>query len=69
MLNLYKKIFLGEINNQVLKVNSDLKINEILIFSSLVFLIIFLGIKPNFLLNFSTSSIERIITLYPISIF
>ena len=69
MLNLYKKIFLGEINNQVLKEKSDLKINEILIFSSLVFLIILLGIKPNLLLNFSTSSIERIITLYPISIF
>ena len=60
MLNLYKKIFLGEINNQVLKVNSDLKINEILIFSSLVFLIIFLGIKPNFLLNFSRTPIDII---------
>ena len=69
MLNLYKKVFLGEINNNVLKVKNDLKFNEILIFSSLVVLIILLGVQPNLLLNFSTSSIERIITLYPISIF
>ena len=69
MLNLYKKIFLGEINSDVIKVKNDLKLNEFLIFSVLVSLIILLGIKPNLLLNFSTSSIERIITLYPISIF
>ena len=69
MLKLYKKVFLGEINNNVLSVKDDLRINEIIVFSMLVILIILIGIKPNFLLDFSTSSIERIITLYPISIF
>ena len=47
---------------------SDLKLNEVVIFSILVFLIILLGIKPNLLLDYSTSSLDRIITLYPISI-
>ena len=69
MLKLYKKVFLGEINNNVLSVKDDLRINEIIVFSMLVILIILIGIKPNLLLDFSTSSIERIITLYPISIF
>ncbi|MBK93170.1 MAG: NADH-quinone oxidoreductase subunit M [Rickettsiales bacterium] len=69
MLKLYKKVFLGEINNNVISVKDDLRINEIIVFSMLVILIILIGIKPNLLLDFSTSSIERIITLYPISIF
>ncbi len=69
MLKLYKKVFLGEINTNVLAVKEDLKINELIIFSLLVVLIILIGVKPNLLLNFSTTSIERIITLYPISIF
>ena len=69
MLLLFKKIFLGEINANVLKVKKDLTVNEITVFAVLVVLIIYIGIQPNYLLDFSTASIERIITLYPISIF
>ena len=69
MLLLFKKIFLGEINTNILKVKKDLTINEITVFVILVVLIIYIGIQPNYLLDFSTASIERIITLYPISIF
>tara|TARA_B100001027_G_scaffold214857_1_gene187768 strand:- start:54 stop:1532 length:1479 start_codon:yes stop_codon:yes gene_type:complete len=69
MLKLYKKVFLGEINNNILSIKDDLKTNEILVFTLLGALIILIGIKPNLLLNFSTTSIERIVTLYPISIF
>ena len=68
MLTLYKKVFLGETNSNIIKNKEDLKINEIFIFSYLSFFIIMFGIKPNFILNFSTSSLERIISLYPISI-
>ena len=68
MLNLYKRVFLGEPNKFILKLKSDLKLNELVIFSILVFLIILLGIQPNLLLDYSTSSLDRIITLYPISI-
>ena len=69
MLLLFKKIFLGEINTNILKVKKDLTVNEITVFVILVVLIIYIGIQPNYLLDFSTASIERIITLYPISIF
>ena len=69
MLSLFKKVFLGEVNNNVLKIKKDLYNHELIIFLILVFLILTIGIKPNLILDFSTSSIERIITLYPISIF
>ena len=68
MLNLYKNVFLGVPNKFILKLKSDLKFNEIVIFSILVFLIIIFGIQPNLILDYSTSSLDRIITLYPISI-
>ena len=69
MLLLYKNIFLGEPNRNIIKIKIDLIKNELIIFSILVFLIIIIGIKPNFLLDFSTASIERIILMYPITIF
>ncbi len=68
MLVLYKNVFLGEANAFVRKIKNDLGINEQIIFSLLVLFIILIGIKPNFLLSFSDSSLERIILLYPISI-
>ena len=69
MLLLYRKVFLGEVNKNVLQIKNELNLNEIVSFSILVLLIILIGIKPNYLLDFSTASIERIILLYPITIF
>ena len=68
MLILYKNVFLGEVNSNVVKNKKDIGYNEITVFSILTVFIIIFGIKPNIILNFSTSSLERIISLYPISI-
>ena len=68
MLNLYKKVFLGKPSKFIQKVKLDLRLNEMIIYSLLVFFIILFGIKPNYIIDFSTSSLDRIISLYPISI-
>ncbi|MAY89616.1 MAG: NADH-quinone oxidoreductase subunit M [Rickettsiales bacterium] len=68
MLLLYKNVFLGEMNKNVVINKNDIKYNEIFIYSILVILILIIGIKPNILLDYSTSSLERIMSLYPISI-
>ena len=68
MLNLYRNIFLGEPNSFVSRLKDEIQINEQIIFSLLVFFIILFGIKPNILLSFSNSALERIVSLYPISI-
>ena len=68
MLLMYKRIFLGPTKDYLEKKANDINSFEIAVYSILIFLIIFIGIKPNLILDFSTSSIERIIKLYPISI-
>ena len=68
MLMLYKKVFLGDISSNIEKKSSDLNNFEIITFLILIFMILVLGIKPNLVLDYTSSSLERIIELYPISI-
>ena len=69
MLLLYKNVFLGPVNDSYKsKKISDINIFENFVYIILIILIVVIGIKPNFILDFTTSSIERIIELYPISI-
>ncbi len=69
MLLLYKNVFLGPVNeNYQSKKNTDINVFENSVYIILIILIIVIGIKPNFILDFTTASIERIIKLYPISI-
>ena len=68
MLYLYKNVFLGPASDNLSKKVSDLNVYEISVYILLMLLIFIIGIKPNFLLDYTSSSIERIIKLYPISI-
>ena len=69
MLILYKKVFLGVTNENLnIKVN-DLSIFELIVYFQLAFLILLIGIKPDIILDYTTSSLDRITKLYPISIF
>ena len=69
MLLLYKRVFLGELNKNLDKKNEDVNFYEIGVYVTLVLLIFIIGIKPGLILDYTTSSLERIIELYPISIF
>ena len=69
MLLLYKKVFLGLTSDNLKKKMNDIDKYELLVYISLVFLIILFGIKPEFILDYTTSSLDRITKLYPISIF
>ena len=69
MLLLYKNVFLGAINSNIEKKSIQLNPNEVATFSILAISILIIGIKPNLILSYTTSSLERITTLYPIAIF
>ena len=69
MLLLYKNVFLGEISNNLERKIDDLKIRETFTFVMLSIVIFVIGIKPNIILDYTTSSLDRIIKLYPISIY
>jgi len=69
MLLLYKNVFLGSLSDNLDKKNEDINIFEIGVYIVLVLLIFVIGIKPGIILDFTTTSLERIIHLYPISIF
>ncbi len=69
MLNLYKKVFLGSVSENLNKKHDKLNLYELSVYVILVILIFVIGIKPGIILEFTTSSLERIIQLYPISIF
>ena len=69
MLMLYKKVFLGQLSENLDKKNEDVNLYEISVYIILVIIIFIIGIKPGVILNYTTSSLERIIQLYPISIF
>ena len=69
MLLLYKKVFLGNVNSNIEKKSSDLNIYESTTYIVLIFFIFIIGIKPNLILDYTSTSLERIIELYPISIF
>ncbi len=69
MLNLYKKVFLGTLSENFDKKNVDVNIYEISVYVVLVLLVFIIGIKPSFILDYTTTSLDRIIQLYPISIF
>ncbi len=69
MLLLYKRVFLGELNKNLEKKSDDVNFYEIGVYVTLVLLIFIIGMKPGLILDYTTSSLERIIELYPISIF
>ena len=69
MLKLYKRVFLGELSKNLDNKNDDINIFEICLYVVLVILIFIIGIKPGLILSYTTASLERIIQLYPISIF
>ena len=69
MLILYKKVFLGVVSEKIEKKTERLNIYEVFTYSILAVVIFIFGIKPNLILDFTSSSLERIIKLYPISIF
>ena len=70
MLLLYKNVFfLGAINSNIEKKSIQLNPNEVATFSILAISILIIGIKPNLILSYTTASLERITTLYPIAIF
>ena len=69
MLLLYKNVFLGAINPNIEKKSIQLNFNEVATFSVLAISILIIGIKPNLILSYTTASLERITTLYPIAIF
>ena len=69
MLLLYKKVFLGSLSENLDKKNDDINNYEISLYIVLVILIFVIGIKPGIILGYTTASLERIIQLYPISIF
>ena len=69
MLILYKKVFLGVTNPNIEKKSEKLNINELVTYSILTVVIFIIGLKPNLLLDYTSSSLNRIIQLYPISIF
>ena len=69
MLLLYKNVFLGPVNPRIEKKPVQLNFNETFTFLILSIMILIIGIKPNFILSYTTSSLDRVITLYPITIF
>ena len=69
MLILYKKVFLGITNENLKAKVNDLSIFELIVYVKLTFLILLIGIKPDIILDYTTSSLDRITKLYPISIF
>ena len=69
MLMLYKRVFLGGLSENLDKKKDDINIYEICLYVVLVILIFIIGIKPGLILSYTTASLERIIQLYPISIF
>ena len=69
MLMLYKRVFLGGLSENLDNKKDDINIYEICLYVVLVILIFIIGIKPGLILSYTTASLERIIQLYPISIF
>ena len=60
---------MGVVNEKIEKKTERLNLFEILTYSTLAIVILIFGIKPNLILDYTSSSLERIIKLYPISIF
>ena len=69
MLLLYKKVFLGPVNSNLDNKVNQLHVNETITFLALSIIILIIGIKPNLILSYTTSSLDRIVSLYPITIF
>ena len=64
MLWLYKRVIFGKIINQEIKKLSDLNKSEILILSTLAFVIILFGFYPEPLLNTTDVSVKDFIEMY-----
>ncbi len=68
MLWLYKRVIFGNLINEDLKKLIDLKKIEILVFSSLVFPILFFGFYPEPLINSVETSVTNLIDMYNFNI-
>ena len=68
MLWLYRRVVFGKTSNQEIKGMVDLNKTEIYIFSSLVFLVIFLGIYPEPLFKTVNMSVDNLINNYQTNI-
>lgn len=64
MLSLIRKVFYGPITNPKNKNLKDLNLREILILTTLVIMIFWIGIFPNFFLNKSRATMQNMITTY-----
>ena len=69
MLILYKKVFLGITNENLKAKVNDLSIFELIVYVKLTFLILLIGIKPDIILDYTTSSLDRITKLYQFQYF
>ncbi|MDI7774468.1 NADH-quinone oxidoreductase subunit M [Asticcacaulis sp. EMRT-3] len=63
-LNLYKRVMFGEVTNDALKKYPDLSAREIAIFAPLVLGTLLLGIYPAFVFDFTTASVNTVVTAY-----
>ena len=64
MLSLIRKVFYGPVTNPKNKNLKDMNLREILILTTLVIVIFWIGIFPNFFLNKSKASMQHMITSY-----
>jgi NADH-quinone oxidoreductase subunit M len=64
MLYLYKRVVFGEMEKEELKSIKDLTPVEMLVFSSMVIIVLGMGIAPNMILRFVKPSVQLILTRY-----
>jgi len=64
MLSMIRRVFYGPITNPKNKVLKDLNFREIAILTTLVFVIFWIGIFPNFFLNKSKATMDRMVANY-----
>ena len=63
-LNLYKRVMFGVVTNEALKGITDLSLREKMIFAPLVLGTLILGIYPNLVFDFTTKSVDSLVSVY-----
>ncbi len=63
-LNLYKRVMFGEVKNEELKKYPDLSLREIALFAPLIAGTLLLGIYPAFIFDFTTASVDALVSGY-----
>ena len=64
MLYLYRRVLFGSLDKEDLKQMVDLNLREILIFTPLCLLVLFMGIYPNYFLNIMNLSVINLLENY-----